>query len=76
MEDGKKVIHAYWIHHTKQDAASVSGFLYLPECDCSNCHGTVGVEKPVCPFCGALMDGQSQGDVEGVEVEPAIDTKD
>lgn len=48
--------HAYWIHFTREDSDSVNGFVYLPQCSCSNCNNRVNFEKPVCPFCGAKMD--------------------
>lgn len=48
--------HAYWIHKKKEDKNSVSGFIYLRECTCSNCGYEANMEKPVCPSCQAIMD--------------------
>jgi len=47
----------HWIHHTREDASSLTGVIYLPQCDCSECGFTVSFEKPVCPHCGAKMSG-------------------
>lgn len=54
MKNVKK--HAYWIHERREDKSSISGYIYLPQCKCSNCGNSVNMEKPVCPYCGALMD--------------------
>ena len=53
-------IHAYWIHRKIEDPSAVSGFFYARECTCSNCGKEVNMEKPHCPFCGAVMDCKSQ----------------
>ena len=45
----------HWIHHTRPDENSVTGFVYLPQCDCSECGYTANMEKPTCPRCGAKM---------------------
>ncbi len=50
--------HAYWIHFTREDSESVNGFVYLPQCTCSNCEKRVNFEKEVCPYCGAIMDAE------------------
>lgn len=49
-------IHAYWVHRKIEDPSAVSGFFYARECTCSNCGKEVNMEKPQCPFCGAVMD--------------------
>ena len=48
----------YWIHHTREDARSVKGFIWLPECECSVCGYTSSMAKPVCPHCGAKLEGR------------------
>lgn len=48
--------HAYWIHHTKEDKTAVKGFIYLPQCKCSNCGYEANIEKETCPNCHAVMD--------------------
>lgn len=58
MTSNEQPIHARWIHLEKPDLASVNGVLYLPQCTCSNCEKQVSFEKPVCPYCGAIMDGK------------------
>lgn len=51
--------HAYWIHFTREDTESVNGFVYLPQCTCSNCGKRVSFEKPICPYCQAIMDQEA-----------------
>ncbi len=53
--DAIEAVIPHWIHHKREDAASVSGFYWLPECECSECGFVVNMEKPVCPHCGANM---------------------
>ena len=48
--------HGFWLHHIRSSKSSVSGFFYLPECDCSCCGETMRMEKDICPVCGAIMD--------------------
>ena len=48
--------HAHWKHTKVKDPKLVSGYLYKPECTCSNCGYYSTMEKPVCPKCGAEMD--------------------
>ena len=55
-------IHAHWIHKKIEDPAAVSGFFYTRECACSNCDKEVNMEKPRCPFCGAVMDEEANID--------------
>lgn len=55
-------IHAHWIHKKIEDPAAVSGFFYTRECACSNCGKEVNMEKPRCPFCGAVMDEEANID--------------
>lgn len=57
-----KEIHAHWIHKKIEDTTAVSGFFYARECTCSNCGKEVNMEKPQCPFCGAVMDEESKDD--------------
>ncbi len=45
----------HWIHHKVEDTNYVSGFKYLPICDCSECGYTSNTEHDVCPHCGAKM---------------------
>ena len=45
----------HWIHKTKEDPASLSGFLYLPQCSCSVCGFEMNYEKEFCPHCGTKM---------------------
>lgn len=45
----------HWIHKTKEDPDSLTGFLYLPACTCSACGFEVRMEKERCPHCGAKM---------------------
>ena len=52
----KKEIHAYWIHDTTRDEASVKGYFILPTCICSNCKTQQASEREICPKCGAIMD--------------------
>ncbi len=54
--------HAHWIHHKRPEADSLTGFFYLPGCDCSNCGYTANLEKKICPSCGAVMDEPSSDD--------------
>lgn len=60
MTEVKK--HAYWIHFTREDKESINGFVYLPQCTCSNCEQSVNYEKPICPYCGAIMDAEAPKD--------------
>ena len=53
------VKHAYWIHKTREDKNSMSGFVYLPQCSCSNCGYESNFEKAVCPHCQVLMDAKA-----------------
>ena len=48
--------HAYWIHHAYQTDETISGYIYLPKCDCSNCGYTSSMEKSICPSCQSIMD--------------------
>ena len=48
--------HAYWIHDRRESDTSVMGYLYLPSCRCSRCGHQAGIEKDICPQCGAVMD--------------------
>ena len=57
-----KEIHAHWIHKKVEDPTAVSGFFYTRECACSNCGKEVNMEKPHCPFCGAVMDEETNID--------------
>ncbi len=57
MREIKK--HGYWIHERVEDTNSVTGYFYKRECTCSECGNQVNMEKPVCPYCGAVMDKQS-----------------
>ncbi|HCK88353.1 MAG TPA: hypothetical protein DHW39_06050 [Erysipelotrichaceae bacterium] len=45
----------HWIHKTKEDASSLTGFLYLPQCSCSVCGFEVSFERERCPHCGVKM---------------------
>jgi rRNA maturation endonuclease Nob1 len=55
----------------------MGGYLYLPACDCSECGHTVNIEKPICPYCGTIMDRTAPADQEGpIEGEPETDKKD
>jgi hypothetical protein len=54
--------HGYWIHHRTESDDAVGGFFYTRECDCSVCGKTSNLEKPVCPYCGAIMDQEAPGD--------------
>lgn len=54
--------HAHWIHKKIEDSTAVSGFFYTRECTCSNCGKEVNMEKPHCPFCGAVMDEEANID--------------
>ena len=56
MDNDKK--HGYWIHEKVQDDTSVSGFIYKRECTCSECGKKVNLEKPVCPYCGSIMNAE------------------
>lgn len=59
----KEVIkHAHWIHFTQDDSSSVSGYVTLPQCICSNCRNRMNFEKKICPFCGSKMDELSTVD--------------
>lgn len=60
MTEVKK--HAYWIHFKREDKESINGFVYLPQCTCSNCEQRVNYEKPICPYCGAIMDAEAPKD--------------
>ena len=62
MTDQK--VHAYWIHFTRADEESVNGIVYLPQCTCSHCQNRVNFEKPICPFCGAIMDEEAPKDAK------------
>jgi uncharacterized OB-fold protein len=62
MENKKK--HAYWIHDRKEEDSSMTGYLYLPSCKCSNCGYHSTMEKKVCPECGCLMDLTAPADAE------------
>ncbi len=63
--------HGYWLHHRQKDENMVGGWKYLMVCDCSQCGGTVNMEKGVCPYCGAIMDLEAPEDAAGpVEDEP------
>lgn len=62
MADVRK--HAYWIHKRKEDINSVSGYIYLRECKCSNCGYEANMEKPICPHCLAVMDRTEPADTE------------
>lgn len=48
--------HAYWIHQKVESKSSVTGYVYLRQCKCSNCGTEYNMEKEVCPHCGAIMD--------------------
>ena len=58
MSEVKK--HAYWIAKKVEDKNFVSGYRYLPQCECSNCGKMVNIRKPVCPYCGAIMDEEEK----------------
>lgn len=64
MNEDIKVIqkHAHWIHFTQSDEASVSGYVTLPQCICSNCRSRINFEKTKCPYCGSIMDEASTVD--------------
>ena len=48
--------HAYWIHHAYKTDEQISGYVFLPKCDCSSCGYTSTMEKKECPSCAAVMD--------------------
>ncbi len=60
-------LHAYWIHHARKTESTVTGYIFLPKCDCSNCGYTSTMEKSVCPSCGAAMDRTAPKDAMVVE---------
>lgn len=43
-------------------SVAVPGFFYARECTCSSCGKEVNMEKPHCPFCGAVMDEENKDD--------------
>ena len=61
--------HAYWIHHAYKTDATLSGYLFLPQCDCPNCGYTSTMEKKICPSCGSVMDRTAPKDAM-VEDQP------
>ena len=61
--------HAYWIHHAYQTDETISGAIYLPKCDCSNCGYTSSMEKSICPSCQSVMDRTAPKDAMVEEVK-------
>lgn len=56
--------HAHWIHFSRQEDTSVTGYVILPQCICSACKQRMNYEKKNCPFCGAIMDEAATIDIE------------
>lgn len=48
MSEANKTGH--WIHES-----SVTGFVYVRECACSECGYKANIEKTICSHCGAKM---------------------
>lgn len=45
MQSDRSKKHAYWIHFKREDKESINGFVYLPQCTCSNCEQRVNYEN-------------------------------
>jgi len=54
--------HGYWIHHAIKSESDISGYRFLPKCDCSNCGYTSTMEKKICPSCALIMDRSAPKD--------------
>jgi len=55
----RNILRAHWVHKQIPAKDSVSGVLYSPHCNCSNCGFEVNMEKETCPHCGAKMSEDS-----------------
>ena len=63
---GGVAVHAHWIHETKEDLSSVTGYFVLPACRCSNCGTKQNTERSWCPKCKAVMDEESVVEINSV----------